>query len=110
MTGYHFEKENKQAEAKAARKKALALAEKMLGQKENVGIRKELLVISGAMRHLLKDDKGALANFEEARKLNYENKKMKGEDSEGLDTYLGDLAKEHIGKIRNPEAKAQDKD
>ena len=74
VLGYHFEAEKKQAEADAARRKALGIAEKMLADGRREDARKELLLVSGAMRHFLRDDPGALKDFREALKLKYRNK------------------------------------
>lgn len=107
VMGYHFEEEKKQEEADKARKKALNIAERMLGRKENAGIRKELFLISGAMRHFLKDEKGALHDFKKALRLKYKNKSIPKKQAESKDKYLSELLKEYITEIQNTE-KAKD--
>ena len=100
VLGFHLEEEKKQEEAREARKKALTIVERMLTNKENEGIRKELLLISGAMRFFLKDGSGALKDFNEASGLKYQNKSLKPEQSENADKYLSSILAEYI-KIIN---------
>ena len=71
VLAYHLAAEKKQAAAAEARRKALAITERLLTDKANDGKRKELLYISGAMRHYLRDDTLALRDFEAAKKLKY---------------------------------------
>ena len=101
IKGYHLVKEKKPKEAADARKKSLALAEKLLKDKKLAGQKKELLLISGAMRHCIDDNKGALRDFNEALKLTYKNDKIKKENAEGLDKYLTGLLKEYIARIES---------
>jgi len=99
ILGYHLDREKRPKEAAGARKKALSFAEKMLKREELAGIRKELLLIRGAMRHFLKDNKGALADFRAAAKLKFENKKIGEKRSANVDRYLSALLKEYIERI-----------
>jgi uncharacterized protein (DUF2225 family) len=94
--GHHYEEEKKQAQADEARRKALAIAERMLADKARAGERKELLYITGAMRHFLKDDPGALKDFREAAGLKYESKLMGAEKSKNYDEYLSDLLRQYF--------------
>jgi hypothetical protein len=93
LKGYYLDRAEKPKDAGEARKKALEIAERMLSRKENAAIRKELLLISGAMRHLLRDDVGALRDFEEASRLKYE-------ESPATDAYLSDLLREYTARIK----------
>jgi hypothetical protein len=102
VLGYHFEAEKQQKEADDSRRKALALAEKMLADKANAEKRKELLLISGAMRHFLKDDSGALKDFNEALPLKYWDQALKKENNENYDTYLSDLLRQYVKMIQTP--------
>jgi hypothetical protein len=108
VMGYHREEAGDLAGASAARGKALDLARRMLDLKENAGVRKELLVISGAMKHHLGDDTGALADFREAGKLTYSKNAMPKKNAEGLDKYLGELLEEYAKMIEEG-AKALEK-
>ncbi len=103
IEAYQLNAEGKSAEAAAAREKALALAEKLLGWEENVGAAKELLLISGAMRHLLNDDAGALRDFEKAQTLTFRNKELDAEQEKNVDEYLTALLTEYVDKVKNPD-------
>ncbi|HEU4386900.1 MAG TPA: hypothetical protein VFV34_03820 [Blastocatellia bacterium] len=99
VLGYHLETEKKEAEAAEARKKALRLAEKMAGLQENAGSLKELLLISGAMRHFLNDDAGALRDFKQAQGLKFQDP-SDAKRSENVDAYLAQLLAEYIQTIQ----------
>jgi hypothetical protein len=94
--GHHYEGEKKQTQADEARRKALSIAERMLADKARAGEHKELLFITGAMRHFLKDDPGALKDFREAEGLKYESGKMGPEKSKNYDGYLSDLLRQYF--------------
>ncbi|HKQ99551.1 MAG TPA: hypothetical protein VJT09_02690 [Pyrinomonadaceae bacterium] len=100
VMGYHFQLEGMQAEADEARRKSLALTKNALAADAADGVRKELLYVSGAMKHFLRDDAGALRDFEEARKLTYSNKEIKGDNGEGYNAYLSNLIDEYIEMLR----------
>ena len=94
--GHHYENHKQQPQADEARRKALAIAERMLADKARAGERKELLYITGAMRHFLKDDAGALKDFREAEGLKYENKEVGPEKSKNYDEFLSDLLRQYF--------------
>jgi hypothetical protein len=94
--GNHYESHKQQAQADEARRKALAIAERMLADKARAGERKELLFITGAMRHFLRDDQGALKDFREAEGLKYESREMGPEKSKNYDAYLSDLLRQYF--------------
>jgi hypothetical protein len=94
--GHHYEGEKKQAQADEARRKALLLAERMLADKAREGSRKELLFITGAMRHFLRDAAGALKDFREAEQLKYSSKELGPEKSKNFDEYLSDLLRQYF--------------
>lgn len=106
---YHYDAEGKTAEAEAARREALRLAEKMLADKERAGERKEFLYISGAMRHFLKDDAGALKDFREATPLKYQSKEMSAEKNANYDEFLSELLREYVVMIETPATKPRPK-
>lgn len=101
VKGYHFAEEKRQAEADDARRRALGIAEKQLTMKENAGRSKELLLITGAMRYFLKDEQGALKNFDQALKLKYEDAKLEPEKVANIDEYLTGLLNDYIATIRD---------
>ena len=100
VKGYHLQKEKKQEGADAARRKALELAVSMMQLPGRQGERKELLLVSGAMRHYLRDDKAALADFEEALKLTLEKKGLNPEQNKNMDGYLTSVLREYIDAIK----------
>ena len=100
VLGYHFDAEDKRAEADDARRKSLAIIERALADKSKEGARKELLYVSGAMKHFLRDDTGALADFEAAKKLTYSDPSAKPEESKGFDGYISKLIDEYIEMLR----------
>lgn len=97
--GYHYEEAKNQAKADEARRAALDIAVKMLGDKERADQRKELLLITGAMRHFLRDDAGALKDFREAQALDYRNKSMKADEVKNYDDYLTGLLRDYVEKL-----------
>jgi hypothetical protein len=100
VMGYHFDADKKQPEADESRRKSLALLERLLADKTNEGHRKVLLYVSGAMKHFLRDDAGALRDFEEAKTLTYSDKDSKPEDSKGYNEYLSKLINEYVETLR----------
>jgi hypothetical protein len=122
VVGYHCDQEMPEAkadnakdhkarealgkEADAARRKAVEFADKLMADKDKAGQRKEHLLIRGAMRHFLKDDKAALADFEEAAKLTYTNEAMKSrpEAEKNTDNYLSGLIKEYTALLKKGQA------
>lgn len=109
VLGYRYEREGKPREADAARREALRLSEKLLGDRERAGERKEFLYISGAMRHFLKDDPAALRDFREAMPLKYENKDLDKEENGNYDEFLSDLLRQYVEKIERPAPKEKPK-
>jgi hypothetical protein len=99
VMGYHFGQDKKRSEADEARRQSLALTERFLADKAREGRRKELLYISGAMKHFLREDDAALREFEEAKKLVYSDKDNKPEENKGYDQYLSALIDEYIDML-----------
>lgn len=100
VEGYFLSEAGRQAEANQARAKALKVTQRMLGRKENSGRRKELLLISGAMRHYLGSNEAALRDFNAALKLTYCDKRKPKASNVCQDEYLTKLLKEYIQKLR----------
>lgn len=103
VKGYHYAAVKDQAKADEARKKALDLAAQMLNEKDPGSAKKELWLISGAMKHFLGDDKGALDDLNTALMTKYEDKKLDKEKNENGEAYLSALVKEYIEKIQSPQ-------
>ncbi len=103
VKAYHLDAAGRSNEAKAARLKALALAEEMLKKPENQGIAKELRYITGAMRYFTGDTEGALADFRKARELTYFKEDMTEEQIKNANEFFDALLDEYIGKIESGE-------
>lgn len=92
IEGYHLEPASRADEARAARLKALEIAEKLL--REPSSTRKETLVIAAAMRKITGDVEGATRDLQEAKTLTFDSKELGAESSEGLNGYLDSLIEE----------------
>jgi hypothetical protein len=103
VKGYHYAGEGNQAKADEARKKALDLATRMLNEKEPATTKKELWLISGAMKHFLGNDQAALDDLYSALNTKYENKQLDKEKNETSEQNLSALVKEYIEKIQSPQ-------
>jgi len=98
VQGYHLEAASRADEARAARVKALEIAEKLL--REPSSTRKETLVIAASMRKITGDAEGAGRDLEEAKTLTFESKVLGAESSEGLNGYLDSLIEELLQALR----------
>jgi hypothetical protein len=98
IQGFHLEAASRADEARAARLKALEIAEKLL--REPSSTRKETLVIAASMRKITGDAAGAKRDLEEARSLTFESKELGAESSEGLNGYLDSLIEELLQALR----------
>jgi len=104
VKGFHYGETGNETGAREARKKALDLARKMANDGANIESKKELIVISGAMKHLLDDDDGAFADFNEAAHLKYTKKRVFDKEAakreliregeEANETSLSEMAKD----------------
>lgn len=103
VKGYHYAAEKDHPKADEARKKALELATQMLNEKDPATPKKELWLVSGAMKHFLGDDKGALDDLNMALKTKYEDKKLDKEKNDNGEANLTALVKECIEKIQSPQ-------
>jgi hypothetical protein len=92
IQGFHLEAAGRADEARAARLKALEIAEKLL--KQSSSTRKETLVIAAAMRKITGDGAGATRDLEEAKTLQFDSKELGSESSENLNGYLDSLIEE----------------
>jgi len=92
IQGYHLEAASRADEARAARRSALDIAEKLL--REPSSQRKETLVIAATMRKITGDARGARRDLEEAKTLRFDSQELGAESSEGLNGYLDSLIDE----------------
>jgi uncharacterized protein (DUF2225 family) len=102
ILGYHYAGESKTAKAEESRKKALNLSQKMLGDKNPAIAAKELLIISGAMKHFLKDDPGSVADLNKALSTRYQDKDLDAEKNNNAEQNLNALVKDYLEQIKSP--------
>jgi len=99
VQGYHLQREKHLEAADAARQTALEIAQKMLADPAEEGRRKELLVITAAMRHYLHNDQAALADLRAAKALHFSLPKLPQEKNRNADAYLSQLIDDYIDAI-----------
>jgi hypothetical protein len=99
VLAYHYEANGKSAEAEVARRKSIAITEKLLKARPD-GTRKQLLYVLGAMRHFTSDDTGALKALEEAAALTYKHAERTAEENTGYDGYLSEVIKEYVAMLK----------
>jgi uncharacterized protein (DUF2225 family) len=102
ILGYHYANEKNIVKADESRKKALNIAQKMLNDKAGETPAKELWLISGAMKHFLKDDDGAMADLNQALTTKYQNKDLDEEKNNNGEQNLNTLIKEYLAQIKSP--------
>jgi uncharacterized protein (DUF2225 family) len=102
ILGYHYANEKNTLKADESRKKALNIAQKMLNDKAGETPAKELWLISGAMKHFLKDDDGAMADLNQALTIKYQNKDLDEEKNNNGEQNLNALIKEYLAQIKSP--------
>ncbi len=105
VKGYHLAKEGKSQEAQTARQKSLDYIQKGLMDEKNETPKKLLFYISGAMKHFMTDDTGAIADLEKALNTKYYEKDAQEEDIKNAEEGLNDRIKEYIGKIKSDKEK-----
>ena len=108
VLAYHHDGNKKTAEAEQARRKSIALTEKLL-KTQSEGKRKELLYILGAMRHFVGEDTAALKALEQAGTLTYRDNEQPAERSTGYDQYLSQAIKEYVEMLKKGEGPRSNK-
>ena len=103
--GYHYGKEGNVEKAAEARKKSLAIIQKKLSDPKNESPRKLLLYTSGAMKHFLGDDKGALEDLNTALNTKYAEKDGKPEEIKSAEDGLNERLKDYIERIKSEKDK-----
>lgn len=99
IQGYHFAREKQPEKAKEVRKKALSLTQKMLADATDKAPKKELLYISGAMKHFLADDKGALEDLRKGLETKFAAPDMKPEVLANAETGMNERLNDYIKRI-----------
>jgi hypothetical protein len=104
IKGYWLEQEKKADEATLARKKALALAEKMCADPARATEMKALLYIAGSMSYFIDDREGAVAYFKRALPMKYRQKDMTDEQNNNTNEFLDELLNDYIARLGKGEA------
>ena len=93
---YHYDEDGQYKLATQARIKALRIIEDVLIGGKNIGIKKELLLISGAMRYFLDDIENARKDFKQALQLTYSDPTSTEKNNSDNNRYLTGLLLEYI--------------
>lgn len=103
VEGYHYAAEKQYDKAAEARKKSLELLSKELKLKDvNDDTPKKLLFyISGAMKHFLNDDKGAVEDFQKGLDTKYQKKDAQADELKDAEEGMNERIKDYIKRIRS---------
>ena len=99
VKGYHYGREKQTQKAIESRKKALEITQKMIADPANKTPIKELLYISGAMKHYLNDDKGALEDFRRGLTTKFVDPSVTPEESKDAETGMNERLNDYIKQI-----------
>jgi hypothetical protein len=105
LEGYHYGQAGDATKAAAARRKSLDIIAKQLKGNSEATPRKLRMYVSGAMKHFLNDDKGALEDLQAALATQYANKSESAEDVKGAEAGLNSRITEYIEKIKSEKDK-----
>lgn len=103
IKGYHYGGAGETAKAAEARKRSLELLQKDLKGTDERSPRKLIFYMSGAMKHFLNDDKGAIEDLEKALATKYAEKAGKAEEMKQAEDGLNERIKEYIERIKSPD-------
>ena len=111
VQGYHYSNASPKKAAEA-RTKALELTGKMMADPKSKTPMKELLYISGSMRHFLNDDKGAVEDFRKGLATKFVDRELKADEiknaeagmNERFTDYIKQIASSKPPRSANPEA------
>lgn len=96
VKGYHYGTGQK---ADESRTKALELTRKMMSDPKAKAPMKELLYISGAMKHFLRDDKGALEDFKKGLDTKFVHSASTAEDADNAEKGMNERFNDYIKQI-----------
>ena len=104
VKGYHYGQAGQTEKAAEARRKSLEIVSKWIKDDKNDRPKKLLLYISGAMKHFLDDNKGALEDFNKALIVKYQEKEAKPEDLKNAENGINERLNDYIAKINTKES------
>jgi hypothetical protein len=81
------------------------LVDKLQKDKTTKEPAKLLLYISGAMKHFMNDDDGAIVQFEKALKVKYEEEGVVGDEAKQAEDGLNERIRDYIEKIKSEKEK-----
>lgn len=102
VKGYHYAGERQPEKAAENRTKALELTKNMMADPSTKTPMKELLYISGAMKHFLNDDKGALEDFKKGLTTKFVGPGMKAEEVKNAEDGMNERFNDYIKQITSP--------
>lgn len=105
LKGYHYGKDGDTAKAAEARTRSLDLLKKKLADDKDTSSKKLLLYISGAMRHFIGDDAGAISDLEKALKTAYTEKDGKPDAMKNAEAALNERINDYLARIRSEKDK-----
>lgn len=106
LQGYHYGKAGDQVKADGARRRSLDLIEKELkSNAADASPKKMLLYISAAMKHFLRDDKGALEDLQTALATKYANRSETAEEVKNAETGFNERINDYIERIKSEKQK-----
>jgi hypothetical protein len=100
IKGYHYGKEGRAEKASEARTRSLAIIKKELASDRSKMPKKLLLYVSGAMKHFLNDDKGALEDFDRAVATKYADAAAKADEVKEAEIGLNERLKDYIARVK----------
>lgn len=101
ILGYHHSAEGDQDKASKSRKKALEIATEMIAKKDDSLDLKTQILISGAMKHFLKEDLGAEADFKKALATKFEDKEASAEEAASAEKNINSFIEEYLTAIKS---------
>jgi hypothetical protein len=105
VKGYHYGREGLAAKATDARRRSLELIAKDIENPKNAAPKKLLYYLSGAMKHFIGDDQGAVLDLATAQKMRYENKAENPEENRGAEAVLNERIADYIARIKSEKEK-----
>lgn len=105
LKGYHYAKEGNAARADESRRKSLELITKDLADAKSLAPKKLLYYLSGAMKHFLVDDAGALLDLEKARTTKYDHKAETADENKAAESGLNERIIDYVSRIKSEKEK-----
>ncbi len=105
IKGYHYGKDGQAEKAAEERKRSLEFIQKELKNEKSTAPKKVLFYISGAMKHFLNDDKGALEDMQKALETKFAEAGATATEVKDAEEGLNERLKEYIEKIKSEKDK-----